>query len=406
MDRELQLISSLAQKTGSKIVLFVMDGLGDVACDELGGSTPLEAARTPNLDRLSARSELGLLDPVLPGVTPGSGPGHTALFGYEPTEHLIGRGVLEGLGIGFVFTDRDVAARFNFASTDASGNITDRRAGRIDSASAAALCEKLEEAIPSVKGAQITVRAVKEHRGVVVFRGDGLGDRLPDTDPQRTGVPPLTPRGLDAASEVTALAAAQFVEKARALLVKEPKANTVLLRGFARYVPLPPFSEVFKLTAAALALYPMYRGLASLAGMTVLDAGVDTDAQIARLKASWRDFDFFFVHVKKTDSYGEDGDVQGKLRVVEETDAKLVPAILDLAPDVLAVTGDHSTPCSMASHSFHPVPLLVNARYVRYHGPGGFGETSCRTGSLGRLRGRHLMPLLMGYAGKLAKYGA
>jgi 2,3-bisphosphoglycerate-independent phosphoglycerate mutase len=406
VDRELALISSLAQRTDTRIVLLVMDGLGDVAYESLGNRTPLEVARTPNIDRLAAGAELGLMDPVMPGVTPGSGPGHTALFGYDPVEHLIGRGVLEGLGIGFEFTDRDVAARFNFASTDADGNITDRRAGRIDSQSAALLCERLGRRIPEVEGVETIVRPVKEHRGVVVFRGDDLGADVPDTDPQRTGVPPLAPEGCDASSGITARAAAGFVERATELLADEPQAHTLLLRGFSRYDPLPAYRDVFKLEAAALALYPMYRGLASLAGMDVLDAGKDVREQIDRLRSAWDDYEFFFVHVKKTDSSGEDGDVQTKIRVIEETDSTLVSAITELGPDVLCITGDHSTPCTMRSHSFHPVPVLVHAPTSRPHGAGGFGESACRSGSLGRFVGRHLLPMLMGHAGKLAKYGA
>ncbi len=406
MDAHLKLLSSLSKKTGSRIVLVVMDGVGDVPMDELDGRTVLEAARTPHLDRLAARSALGLLDPVMPGVTPGSGPGHTALFGYEPTTHLVGRGVLEGLGIGFSFRDVDVAARFNFATLDGDGNVTDRRAGRIDSESAAALCARLQEAVPSAGGAEVIVRPVKEHRGVVVFRAEGLGANLPDTDPQATGVPPLAPQGLDEASGRTAAAAAEFLERAGALLKDEPQASTLLLRGFARYDPLPSFGEVYGLDAAAIAVYPMYRGLASLAGMEIVDAGSTLEDQIAALRGAWEGHDFFFLHVKKTDSHGEDGNWKAKLEVIEEVDRVLVPALLEMGPDVLAITGDHSTPCVLASHSWHPVPVLLSAPTVRRHGAGGFGETACAAGSLGRFRGKYLMPMMMGYAGKLQKFGA
>jgi len=383
-----------------------MDGVGDVPQDELDGRTVLEAASTPHLDRLAARSALGLLDPVMPGVTPGSGPGHTALFGYEPTTNLVGRGVLEGLGIGFAFTDVDVAARFNFATLDGQGNVTDRRAGRIDSESASALCARLQEAIPSAGEAEVIVRPVKEHRGVVVFRAEGLGADLPDTDPQVTGVPPLAPRGLDGPSERTAAAAATFLREAGDLLRDEERANTLLLRGFSRYDPLPSFGEVYKLDAAAIAVYPMYRGLASLAGMEVVDAGSGLEDQIAALRGAWETHDFFFVHVKKTDSYGEDGNWKAKLEVIEEVDRVLVPALLDVKPEVLVFTGDHSTPCALASHSWHPVPVLLSSTTVRRHGAEGFGETACAAGSLGRFRGKYLMSMMMGYAGKLQKYGA
>jgi len=406
VDAHLDLLSSLSRKTGSRIVLVVMDGVGDIPVEELEGRTVLEAADTPHLDRLAARSALGLLDPVMPGVTPGSGPGHTALFGHEQTTHLVGRGVLEGLGIGFEFTDIDVAARFNFATLDAQGNVTDRRAGRIDSESATALCARLQEAIPSVGGAEVIVRPVKEHRGVVVFRAEGLGANLPDTDPQVTGVPPLAPHALDQASQATAAAAAEFVERAGELLRGEDRANTLLLRGFARYDPLPSFGDVFKLSAVAIAVYPMYRGLASLAGMQIVDAGSSLLDQVEALRGAWEGHDFFFLHVKKTDSHGEDGNWKAKLEVIEEVDRVLVPALLDMGPDVLVFTGDHSTPCALESHSWHPVPVLLSASTVRRHGAGGFGERACATGSLGRFRGKYLMPMMMGYAGKLLKFGA
>jgi 2,3-bisphosphoglycerate-independent phosphoglycerate mutase len=403
---ELDLIKSLAVKTPSRIVLLVMDGVGDIPVEELGGKTPLEAARTPHLDTLAARSALGLLDPVLPGVTPGSGPGHTALFGYEPVDHLVGRGVLEGLGIGFDFTSRDVAARFNFATLDEGGRVTDRRAGRIDSECAAELCARLQEAISSIGAAEVIVRPVKEHRGVVVFRGDGLGADLPDTDPQSTGVAPLAPQGVDGPSRATASIAAQFLERAGVILRDEERANTLLLRGFAKYDPLPAYEDVFKLRAAAIAVYPMYRGLAKLAGMEIVEAGSTTADQARALGKAWEGFEYFFVHVKKTDSYGEDGNWKAKLAVIEEVDRDLVPAVLDLGPDVLVVTGDHSTPCALASHSWHPVPVLLHAANSRRDGIEAFGETACAGGSLGRFRGRHLMPVMMGHAGKLKKFGA
>lgn len=406
MERELDLIASLAVGTPSRIVLLVMDGVGDIPVEGLGGKTPLEAARTPNLDGLAARSALGLIDPVMPGVTPGSGPGHTAIFGYEPVDYLVGRGVLEGLGIGFEFTPRDVAARFNFATLDGQGNVVDRRAGRIDSDSAAVLCERLQEAIVSVGDVEVIVRPVKEHRGVVVLRGDGLGANLPDTDPQATGVPPLAPRGLDGPSRVTERVAAEFLERAGKLLEGEEKANTLLMRGFSKYDPLPSYGEVFKLRAAAIATYPMYRGLAKLAGMEILDAGATLSDQVEALRRAWSGFEYFFLHVKKTDSYGEDGNWKAKVEVIEDVDRTVVPAVLDLDPDVLVVTGDHSTPCALEAHSWHPVPVLLHASNSRRDRVESFGESSCGRGSLGRLRGKYLMPIMMGHAGKLRKFGA
>ncbi len=409
MDANLDLMRSLAQRTPSRIVLLVMDGVGDLPVPGLGGKTPLEAASTPNLDRLVPSCSLGLLDPVMPGVTPGSGPGHVPLFAYFPVASLVGLGVLEGLGIGFDFSQRDVAARFNFATMNPAGLITDRRAGRINSEESAAICARLQEAIPSVAGAEILVRPVREHRGLVVFRGDGLGARLPDTDPQATGVPALEPRGLDSTSERTAAAAAEFVSRANSVLAGEKKASTLLLRGFSRYEPLPAYGDVFGLRPAAIAVYPMYKGLSRLASMEVVEVAGSTLADEAvALRRAWPTHDYFFVHVKRTDSCGEDGDWKGKTAAIEDVDRTLLPAILsmDPPPDVLAVTGDHSTPCALASHSFHPVPLLVHAKDVRPDNETRYSERTCARGSLGRMRARELMPLLMGYAGKLQKFGA
>ncbi|MFH1435933.1 MAG: 2,3-bisphosphoglycerate-independent phosphoglycerate mutase [Pseudomonadota bacterium] len=408
MDKELELIAGLALETQSKIVLLVFDGLGDIPSPGLDGKTPLEAASKPNLTDLAARSSLGLLDPILPGITPGSGPGHLGLFGYEPTRYNIGRGVLEGLGIGFTFTDDDVASRFNFATMDADGNITDRRAGRIPTQEAAKLCEVLQAKIPEIDGVKITIRPVKEHRGVAVFRGKGLGGNLPDTDPQRTGVRQLEPKGLDEESEKTAALAGKFIAAAMETLKGRSSANTLLMRGFSKYTPLPSFRDLYKLKACAIATYPMYRGLASLAGMEIVRAGDTMEDEAKALAGAWNDFTFFFVHVKKTDSYGEDGNLEGKVRVIEEGDRILLPAINKLSPDALAVTGDHSTPCMLKSHSWHPVPLLIHsaAAIPSSDGPLDFGERHCSRGTLGRLKSRYLLPLLLSHAGKLAKFGA
>jgi 2,3-bisphosphoglycerate-independent phosphoglycerate mutase len=408
MEKRLEIISRLASETPSRIVLLVFDGLGDLPVADLDGKTPLEAARKPNLTRLAASSSLGLLDPIFPGVTPGSGPGHLGLFGYEPLEYDIGRGLIEGLGIGFSFTDRDVASRFNFATMDGGGNITDRRAGRIKSDEAAALCAALQEKITNIDGAEIIIKPVKEHRGVAVFRKEGLGGNLPDTDPQKTGVPQLEPRGEDGPSGETAAIVGKFIARVNEVLKGRSSANTVLMRGFSRYVTLPQFGDVFRLRACSIATYPMYRGLASLAGMEMLAAGDTMEDQAGALEKAWDSHTFFFVHVKKTDSYGEDGNAPAKVKVIEEADRVLLPAILERAPEVLCVTGDHSTPCLLKSHSWHPVPLMISSRSAIPSAGGDvdFGERHCAVGTLGRFRSKYLMPLLLSHAGKLAKYGA
>jgi 2,3-bisphosphoglycerate-independent phosphoglycerate mutase len=408
MEKRLQILSELSLETPSKIVLLVLDGLGDVPSPERNGKTPLEIARKPHMKKLAASSYLGLLDPICPGLTPGSGPGHLGLFGYEPTEYDIGRGLIEGLGIGFEFTDRDVASRFNFATMDAEGRITDRRAGRIESKEAAELCEKLQNDIRDIDGATIIIKPVKEHRGVAVFRKAGLGGNLPDTDPQKTGVPQLEPRGLDEESKATAGIVRTFISRANETLGGRTRANTLLMRGFSRYNPLPSFHELYKLKACAIATYPMYRGLAKLAGMDILDGGETMEDEMDAMRKAWDDYTFFFVHVKKTDSYGEDGNFDGKTRIIEETDEKVLPAILEKAPDVLCITGDHSTPCMLKSHSWHPVPVLLRSgsSIPSAEQEPDFGERQCARGTLGRFRAKYIMPQLLSHAGKLGKYGA
>ncbi|HUG91373.1 MAG TPA: 2,3-bisphosphoglycerate-independent phosphoglycerate mutase [Planctomycetaceae bacterium] len=399
------LTRDLHVRNASKIVLFVSDGLGGLPL-EPGGKTELETARTPNLDALARRGTLGLSIPVLPGITPGSGPGHLGLFGYDPLQYQIGRGVLEALGIDFKLGPDDVAVRGNFCTIDAQGRITDRRAGRIDSDAGRRLCEKLDQiALP---GVEVFVRPVKEYRFVVVFRGEGLGGDVNDTDPQRTGVPPLDPQSRDphdAASRRTAEIARAFVRQAAEILKNDAPANLLTMRGIAKRPAIPAFEEVYGVKAAAIAVYPMYRGLARLVGMDVLDAGQTLDDQMDRLAAAWSDFDFFFIHYKYTDSTGEDGNFEAKVARTEDVDAA-IPRVVALQPDVLIVTGDHSTPSKLRSHSWHPVPVLLAADACRFDGSTTFGESQCRQGGLGQFEARYLMPLALAHAGRLNKFGA
>jgi len=399
---ELDLVRDLAEKNSTKIVMLVADGLGGLPL-EPGGRTELETAVTPNLDRLAARGTSGLSLPVLPGITPGSGPGHLGLFGYDPLTFKIGRGALEATGIGFELGPHDVAARGNFCTLDATGNITDRRAGRIPSAESVAVVAKLQAI--TIPGVETFVKPVKEHRFVVVFRGEGLDGRVADTDPQATGVPPLDPRPLDAAARKTAEVAQEFVRQARGILAGEPKANGMVLRGFAAKPALPSYEELYRLRAAAIAVYPMYKGLARLAGMTLVGQATSLAEQIATLEACWNDYDFFFLHFKYTDSTGEDGAFPEKVKRIEEFDAAL-PAIERLRPDVLIVTGDHSTPSRLRSHSWHPVPTLLVADTCRPDGLTTFGERDCLRGGFGIFPAKHLMLLAMAHAGRFGKYGA
>jgi len=397
-----KVMKSISISTDSRIVLLVMDGLGDV---REGERTPLEAARSPHLDDLAAKGAVGQIDPISPGITPGSGPAHISLFGYDPFKYLIGRGVLEATGINMELGPDDVAARGNFASMDSQGLITDRRAGRLSTEENQKLVELLQKEIPELDGIQVTLRTVKEHRLVVVFQGGSLDSRLADADPQALGVKSLTPAPLVPEAESTAEIVQKFIQKANGILRDRRPANTVLLRGFSRIPQIAPMSELFKLHPAAIATYPMYRGLARLVGMEILPTGESSADEFETLKRNWSQFDFFFVHIKKTDSFGEDGDFEGKVKVIEEVD-RLIPDLLALNPDVVVVTGDHSTPCRLKSHSWHPNPFLLWSEYVRIDDAKIFSEAECAKGCLGRLPAVEAMPLMLAHALKLEKFGA
>ncbi|MBI3159241.1 MAG: 2,3-bisphosphoglycerate-independent phosphoglycerate mutase [Chloroflexi bacterium] len=389
---------------GTKIVLLLLDGLGGLPVQP-GGPTELEHAATPNMDRLAAEGALGQTVPIRPGVTPGSGPAHLALFGYDPIEHVVGRGALEATGVGLEVRPGDVAARGNFCTLDAHGRITDRRAGRISTADAAPLVERLQTI--AVPGVEFSVRHVREYRFAIVLRGDGLSDEIPDTDPQQTGLAPLAVAASQPRAEKAAACYQQWVDRARELLADEPKANGITLRGFGTDPVLPKFHDAYGLRAACVAVYPMYRGVSQLVGMDVIHFGGDTPKdEFAAAAAHLQDYDFFFIHIKKTDSKGEDGDFEGKAQVIEGVDQAL-PQLLELQPDVLLITGDHSTPARMKTHSWHPVPFLLWAparalpdQQTR------FGERFCALGGLGTFPAIETMPLALAHAGRLVKYGA
>lgn len=397
-----QLTSELQVKNNSKIVLYVADGLGGLP-QKPGGLTELETAKTPNLDELAKRGILGGSIPVLPGISPGSGPGHLGLFGYDPLKYVIGRGALEATGIGFHLQEGDVAIRANFCTLDKAGNISDRRAGRIPTEESAPLAVKLRKV--SIPGIEVFVEPVKEHRFVIVFRGKGLGGHVHDTDPQRTGVPPLAPIASNPDSEKTVQVAREFIKQANLLLKHESKANGLTLRGFSGKPDLPSYEQVYGLKAAAIAVYPMYKGLARLVGMDIVGQAQTLDEQMKVLEQNWTKYDFFFIHFKYTDSTGEDGNFDAKVKRTEEFDAA-VPRITALNPDVLIVTGDHSTPSMLASHSWHPVPTLLTAKNCRTDGSQKFGESECVRGGLGQFKAKYLMVLALANAGRLAKYGA
>jgi 2,3-bisphosphoglycerate-independent phosphoglycerate mutase len=396
-------LNEICRKTDSRIVLLVVDGLGGLPHPQTGRSE-LETANTPNLDALASRSACGVTTPVAPGITPGSGPGHLALFGYDPLKYVIGRGVLEALGIGIDLGPDDIAIRCNFCTLDSNGILTDRRAGRIPTAESAPLVEQLSNI--AVPGVEIMVRPVQDYRFVVVIRGEDLGGDVTDTDPQRTGFAPLDPAGRSDAARRTARKAARFIESARDILGSRDIANMILMRGFSRRPDWPAFGDAYSLNPGAVAAYPMYRGIASLLGMSVIPTGHDFDAELDTLSHHWGDHDFFFLHYKPADAAGEDGDFDAKVRTLEELDLR-IPRLLDMGADVVAVAGDHSTPSSMAAHSWHPVPMLINSDSTNEGlGSPGFNERACRSGYMGSLHATSLPLLLLAHAGKLDKFGA
>ncbi len=387
--------------TPSKILMLVVDGLGGLPHPDTRLSE-LETASLPNLDALARESACGLTVPVQPGVAPGSGPGHLALFGYDPVKCLIGRGALEALGIGVDMQEGDVAARGNFCTVDADGNLTDRRAGRIPTAESAPLCHVLEYI--TLDGVESTVYPVQDYRFVLHLRGFGLSEQVSETDPQQTGVPALEARALSPQGAKTASAVRQFVDEAARMLSERDRANMVMLRGFSQLPHLPSMGEAFGLNPGAIAAYPMYRGLASIAGMEVIPTGRTFTDEVYTLREHYHEHDFFFLHYKPADAAGEDGDFKAKVAALEALDAH-IPGLLDLDPDVLVVAGDHSTPAIMASHSWHPVPLMIRSKWTRGEGIEAFSERDCAQGSLGTFPASDVMTLATAHAGKLLKFG-
>lgn len=388
-------------KTDSKIILLVMDGLGGLP---VKGKTELEAAQTPNLDSLAAKSVCGLSDPVFMGITPGSGPAHLSLFGYDPTKHILGRGILEALGVGVVVGKNDLVARGNFATLKA-GLIVDRRAGRIPTSENEQICKKLNLSLKEVDETKISFFPGKEHRFVIKFSGEGLSDALSDADPQKEGKPVIPTRALAPEAEKSAQMVNRAIEKATELLKDSPPANTILLRGFSGCPSLPTVSELFQLNAAAIANYPMYKGLAKLVGMEILDVGPEMSELFDAVERHYQNHDFFYVHVKKTDSAGEDGNFEAKKKAIEETDG-CIPRLLALEPDVLVVTSDHSTPSLLKAHSWHPNPFLLYSKASMPDNVKRFSERECSQGYLGRFQAIYAMPLMLAHAGKLKKFGA
>jgi 2,3-bisphosphoglycerate-independent phosphoglycerate mutase len=401
---EPELIDSLILKNESKIVYLIMDGLGGLPLEE-GGRTELETARTPNLDALTRQSVCGLLDPIGYGITPGSGPAHFSLFGYDPVKTNVGRGLLSAAGVDFPITDRDLFMRVNFATIDREGRIIDRRAGRIDTEENRRICEKLKSRVKLPVGIEAFFETEKEHRGLFALRGDDLREEIGETDPQKTHEFPHIPVALIPEAEKTAELIRSLMDQCKTILADEEKANMVLFRGYSRFHRFPSLAERFGLNALAIASYPMYRGIAGLLGMTVAPLTSTIDEEIDTLEKYFRDYDFFFIHVKPTDSRGEDGNFDGKVKVIEEVDT-FIPRIVALNPDVLVVTGDHSTPAALSGHSWHPVPAILSAKTCRPDSVSRFGERDCVMGGLGRMPMVCLMSLALAHARRLEKFGA
>jgi 2,3-bisphosphoglycerate-independent phosphoglycerate mutase len=402
------LYSELTLKTNAKVALIVLDGLGDLATKEQNHLTPLEAAHTPNLDMLAKNSAQGRLIPVAPGITPGSGPGHLGLFGYDPLEFQVGRGVIEALGLGVDLKPGDVCARANFASLDAKGIVTDRRAGRIPTETCEKLCAMLAAKVKKLGDTQVIIKAGKEHRFVVVFRGKGLEGPLTDADPNREGfaVPTVKPRDpKNAKQKKMAKLIADFYKAALPIIAKEKPANGFLMRGIAHQPEIPLFEERYKLKPVCLAVYPMYKGLAQLVGMEKIEGPQTIAEQFERYLTDYDQYGFFFIHYKYTDKYGEDGNFAAKKKAIEDFDAAL-PIFLRKKPDVLAITGDHSTPCALKGHSWHPQPVLLHSALSGWDKLDRFTETGANSGSLGVMEAKHLIRLMQANAKMFDKFGA
>lgn len=399
---DLELIKSISRSSPTKIILLVIDGLGGLPHPETG-KTELETANTPNLDKLVSEGICGLSVPVSLGITPGSVPGHLALFGYDPIHFSVGRGVVEAVGIDFDLKPEDVAARGNFCTVDKKGLVTDRRAGRISTEKCAELCQLLDGL--TIQRTKILVQPVREHRFVAVFRGGNLSPEVSDSDPQQAGVAPKAIFALSPEAKEMANIANQFVAQAKVVLAKHFPANMVLLRGFSRHLPLPTMDEIYKLKSVAIAGYPLYRGLGRLVGMEVLETGTSIEDEFKTLAKNYNHYDFFFLHIKGADSAGEDGDFDRKVAIIEEID-KALPELINLQPDVLVVTGDHSTPAVLRGHSWHPVPVLLHSKWCRPDQVREFSESACLSGELGRISATQIMPLAMSHALKLNKFGA
>ena len=398
------MMNELLLSNDNKVIFLILDGLGDIPNPAFGLKTPLEAAKKPNMDGLAMkRGVLGRIIPVDIGITPGSGPGHLSLFGYDPQVHEIGRGVLEVLGLNMDLRDGDLAARANFC-TIKEGLVTDRRAGRIPTSETERLCRTISSNIEKIEGCEVIIKPGKSHRFAVIFRGPDLADKLTDADPHKDNKPFVHTSAKAPEAEFAARVVNSFMEKVMDLLKAEPVANGALLRGFSCKPDIQPFTEKYAMKALAIATYPMYRGIAKVLGMDVKDEPADYDEAVSLLKKNYNDYQVFFFHVKETDLAGEDGNFEEKVQAIEAVD-RFLPEITGLDPHALVITGDHSTPCPLKGHSWHPVPALVVTKTGETDGHA-FHEKNCLVGSAGTIYSKDLMALALAHGGRLDKYGA
>jgi len=399
---------------GSKILFIVIDGVGGLPLPETG-LTELETAFTPNLNKMASRGITGMSMPIAPGIAPGSGVAHLALFGYDPIKYAIGRGAIAAYGVNLDMEKGNVAVRVNFAGFSPEGAVMDRRAGRLSTEKNMKLCKMLRDI--KIPGVDIIVETVLDYRSVVIFKGEGLYPNLSDSDPQRVGksIFPGEIKALDDESSSMKEIAIKFVNMANEILKEGAKGIAdlendqhvgILTRGYSWRPEIPSMKDLYKLNKlGAFATYPDYRGVAKIVGMEIAYTGDELEEQIDVLEKSIDKYDFFFFHVKKTDSAGEDGNFHKKVHLIEEFD-NLVPRLEQLDIDVKVVTGDHSTPATFKGHSWHPVPFVLNGKWCRPDNVKGFSESQCEKGALGQFQATEAMLYALGMAGRIAKFGA
>ncbi|MHA2162844.1 MAG: 2,3-bisphosphoglycerate-independent phosphoglycerate mutase [Candidatus Thorarchaeota archaeon] len=406
-------------------VLIVLDGLGDRPVPDLKGKTPLQAAKTPFLDKLAKEGQSGLVDIISPGVTPGSDTAHLALFGYDPVESYPGRGPLEALGAGLPSKPGDVAFRSNFGTVDVDMKVIDRRAGRAFTSDEGAILQDVLKGI-EIDGVKVHFIATVEHRGAVVLEGKGLSGEITDTDPHETGVKPLESNPLipkakktsDVVNKLTVIAHERLKDiDLNADRIKRglPPANTLLLRGAGQHGHIPTLQERFGIKSAVIAGGALYIGTAKYVGMEhILVEGqtgtIDTNFEgIAEqaINCVHNGYDYVFLHIKATDNASHDLDYDQKMLAIERTDG-MIGRILEKVEDkvVISVTGDHSTPVTIGEHTCDPVPVLLWSKFLRADSVSKFSEIDAAQGALHRIRGSDVMPTLLGYAGFIKKFGA